>query len=118
MMTTRSGASSEKQLEVIDAVNRILDPCSETIGVPAGLAHMGIIEHIHLIGSTVQISLLPTTPGCILLGDIVHEIKKKVGALAWCERVEIQLADTGELWDETRLAHAVRSRLEERRRRL
>jgi metal-sulfur cluster biosynthetic enzyme len=108
----------EKYRQVVDAVNQIIDPCSKTIGVPAGLGDMGLIDQILLDGSTVRISLLPTTPGCILLGALEEEMKKSVGALAWCDHVEIELARSVILWDETRLAPHVRSRLEQRRRRL
>jgi metal-sulfur cluster biosynthetic enzyme len=104
-----------REEQVRRVVNEIVDPCSVAAGTPAGLVDMGIVESVDVTGSTVRVRLLPTSPACLVIGALGAEIEARVGALDWCSGAVAELADGDLVWDEERLAPAVRERLLERR---
>jgi hypothetical protein len=41
-----------QRLEVLSAINQVVDPCSVGIGVPIGVVDMGLVESVNLTGAT------------------------------------------------------------------
>lgn len=102
---------SVRRDEVLRVLDEIIDPCSAASATPIGLVAMGIVEQATVHGCDVTVRLLPTFPGCIFTAVFTSEIESRLGALDWVERVEVELALDGPLWDEERMAPAVREQL-------
>jgi len=97
-----------RRREVLDRIDAIVDPCSQSLGRPAGLVAMGIVERIDVAAGTVTVLLLPTFPTCLFRGFFEEEIRERVGALPWCRGVTIEFCPADQLWDPSRMAAAAR----------
>ncbi|MFZ3599334.1 metal-sulfur cluster assembly factor [Streptomyces sp. BH104] len=111
-------------------LNEIVDPCSITAGVPAGLDDMGLVSEIRVEedfggadsgggasgarGWRVAATVGVTEPSCVLIGSFASEAQARLAALPGVTAVDISLADDYE-WTQDRLAPAYRRRLEEHR---
>ena len=109
--------STTRHTQVLAAVNGIVDPCSAAVGVPIGIADMGLVERLELDGNRVELVLLPTSPHCMYVGHFEEEIESRVGALPWVEFVQVTLSDCTTIWDDSRMTDAARSELYETHRR-
>ena len=89
-------------------IEAIADPCSVAAGHPTGLAGMGIVERVDVVGGSVAVLLLPTFPTCMFRGVFETEIEQRLRALPWCERVERRVLPVGS--DLGRVADDRRSR--------
>jgi len=97
-----------RRREALDRIDAIVDPCSRSLGRPAGLVAMGIVERLDVAGDKVTVLLLPTFPTCLFRGFFEEEIRKRVGALPWCRDVAIEFCPADRLWDPSRMAAAAR----------
>ena len=97
-----------RRCEVLDRLDAIVDPCSRSLGRPAGLVAMGIVERLDVAGDGVTVLLLPTFPTCLFRGFFEEEIRERVGALPWCRGVAIEFCPADRLWDPSRMAAAAR----------
>jgi len=98
---------------VMAELDRIVDPCSQTIGHPLGIRQMGMVERVEVTGGSVAVTLLPTFPACVFLGFFEAEVERRLLALPWCEAVTVSFCPASEAWDESRLspeAHAILGR--------
>ena len=100
--------------EVRDVLNAIIDPCSTTAGVPAGLADMGLVSGIGISGGPgrerVSVTVGVTEPSCLMLGSFAAEARARLLALPGVEEVDLTL-DSGFTWTEERLDPDYRRRL-------
>jgi metal-sulfur cluster biosynthetic enzyme len=106
-------AAEERHAAVLDVLNRIVDPCSRTIGHPLGLCDMGMVERVEVTGDSIAVTLLPTFPACVFLGFFEAEVERHVLALPWCQAVTVKFCPATTAWDESRMspaAHAVLNR--------
>jgi metal-sulfur cluster biosynthetic enzyme len=104
-----AGPAARRQA-VLERLESIVDPCSRSLGRPAGLVGMGIVERVDVAGDEVAVLLLPTFPTCLFRGFFEEEIAAKVGALPWCGGVTVAFCPADRLWDESRMAPAARRR--------
>ena len=70
--------------EIFEVLHTIPDP-----EMPISITDLGLIEHVHIAGPTVRITVLPTFIGCIALPTIAREIKQKVERLDGVDFVEV-----------------------------
>lgn len=104
--------------EVLEVLNRIIDPCSAAMGQPAGLVDMGMIESVRIeespAGSRISIELLMTEAGCLMSVPFRIQAADDLRALPDISDVEITLNTTRE-WSEERMTDGLRTALAERR---
>lgn len=108
------------EAEVRGVLNEILDPCSVTAGVPAGLCDMGLIRAVEVSdapgGQRIGVTVGVTEPGCFMIGPFATEARARLLALPDVEEVELEL-DNGFDWTEAMMAPDYRARLAEHRER-
>ena len=97
-----------RRREALDRIDAIVDPCSQSLGRPAGLVAMGIVERLDVAGDTVMVLLLPTFPTCLFRGFFEEEIQARVGTLPWCHSVAIEFCPADRLWDPSQMTAAAR----------
>jgi metal-sulfur cluster biosynthetic enzyme len=106
------------EAEVREVLNEIVDPCSITAGVPAGLCDMGLIRAVQVSGGPgeqrVGLTVGVTEPGCFMIGPFAAEARARLLALPGVGEVELEL-DNGYDWTESMMAPAYRARLTEHR---
>ncbi len=93
---------SVKVEEVRAALNEISDPCSCALGVPVGLADLGLIDSIIVDNSRVSVSLLTTSPQCMFVGHFVAEAERLINALPWVGQVSVRVRYEL-IWDDSRI---------------
>ncbi|MBA4863120.1 DUF59 domain-containing protein [Streptomyces sp. PSKA54] len=107
------------ETQVRATLNEILDPCSITAGVPAGLDDMGLVSDIHVQddgagGQRIAVTVGVTEPSCVLIGSFANEAQVRLTALTGVSAVDVRLADDFD-WTPDRLAPHYRQRLAEHR---
>lgn len=107
--------SRKRRDEVIATINGIVDPCSQALRVPIGIADLGLVEALDVSGENVTIVLMTTTPFCMFVGMFQEEARRRVSTLPWVDSVQVQMKYDA-IWDESRLAESVRIFREHRRR--
>jgi metal-sulfur cluster biosynthetic enzyme len=105
-----SGPAVARQA-ILAQLDAIVDPCSNAIGHPVGLASMGIIDRLDVTGTVVSVRVLPTFPGCLFQGFFEAEIEKRLLALPWCTMVRVTVCSADRQWDESRMSPAARAGL-------
>jgi metal-sulfur cluster biosynthetic enzyme len=111
-----SGLTEEGMREVL---NGIIDPCSVTAGVPAGMIDMGMITDIQVRddgagGQRIRVTIGLTDPTCMLLGSFANEVRQRLSGLAGVTGVDVALDHELE-WTPDRLAPHYQQRLAEHR---
>ncbi|WP_435284959.1 metal-sulfur cluster assembly factor [Streptomyces sp. NBC_00063] len=96
-------------------LNTIVDPCSITAGVPAGMDDMGLIGEIAVVddvtaGRHVSVTFGLTDPTCMLLGAFANEARERLRALPGVTAVDVTLDHTME-WTPDLLAPDYQERL-------
>ena len=105
--------------EVVDAIDEVADPCSESMGRPIGLAEMAILRKVEVTGRSVSVGLCLTEPTCLYAFQIAESVQEHLHEV-FGDDVEVKLeflpeAD-GAWWTENHLSPAARVRLAEVRR--
>jgi metal-sulfur cluster biosynthetic enzyme len=107
----------------IDGVKRVLngivDPCSATAGVPAGLVDMGLVsdicvEAISAERCNVAVTVGVTEVGCFMIGPFASEARSRLEALPDTAKVTVRLKPSVD-WNPEDMSPALRRRLEARR---
>ena len=83
---------------VMDALGKIIDPCSATTGSNLDIVEMGLVKSVSLDGSNVVIDMRVTSPVCMMVGYFRKEAEKKVGVLSGVDSVTVE-TDAGLEWD-------------------
>ncbi len=108
------------EAEVRRVLNDIVDPCSITAGVPAGLCDMGLIRAVEVSGPVgdqrIGLTVGVTEPGCFMIGPFAAEARARLLALAGVAEVALEL-DNGYDWTESMMAPDYRERLAQHRER-
>ncbi|MGW2048322.1 metal-sulfur cluster assembly factor [Streptomyces sp. NPDC001858] len=107
------------EARVREVLNTIVDPCSITAGVPAGMDDMGLISGIEVIddgagGQRIGVKFGLTDATCMLLGAFANEARERLGRLPGVTGVEVTL-DTEMEWTPDMLAPHYQRRLAEHR---
>ncbi|WP_033328405.1 metal-sulfur cluster assembly factor [Streptomyces yerevanensis] len=111
-----SGVTEDRVREVL---NGIVDPCSITAGVPAGMDDMGLISDIQVRddeagGRRVSVTFGLTDPTCMLLGSFANEARERLAGLPGVTGVDVTLDHDME-WTPDMLAPHYQERLAEHR---
>ena len=93
---------------VLAALGEVHDPCSVASGRPISLVDMGIVWDCEVDGDVARVRLLPTTPGCLLLGAIAESVEARVLEVPGIGTVELSLM-TGVWWSTERMTAAGRA---------
>jgi metal-sulfur cluster biosynthetic enzyme len=106
-------AGLESRVE--EALNSVVDPCSEAVGVPAGLVDMGLVRRVAISpgehsGQRVSVVLAVTHPSCLMAPVFVQRAEQRLAGLSGVESVDVAL-DHGFSWTEKEMAEEYRSRL-------
>lgn len=106
------------EARVRGVLNGIIDPCSITAGVPAGMDDMGLISDIRVRddagGQRVSVTFGLTDPTCMLLGAFANEARERLADLPGVTGVDVVLDHEME-WTPDRLAPHYQQRLTEHR---
>lgn len=87
---------------VHDRLDRVLDPCSCLTDRPLSIVELGLIEHVEVEDGSVTIELVPTSPVCLYMAQIVEEVEAEVGALDTIDEVSVT-PTTDILWRPERM---------------
>lgn len=104
------------EVEVIAALDRVVDPCSKAIGTPLGLVAMGLATLTSIDSKTgrVSLSLRLTSPCCAYGPALVAAMRAEVESLSWTTSVHVTI-EHGALWSERSLTDAAAQTLNARR---
>jgi metal-sulfur cluster biosynthetic enzyme len=108
-------------------LNGIVDPCSATAGVPAGLVDMGLVSDIS-VEPVSDISVEPVSPGrfevvvsigvtevgCFMIGPFASEARARLEALPGDATVTVRLKSAKD-WTPEDMSPDLQSRLEAHR---
>jgi metal-sulfur cluster biosynthetic enzyme len=116
---TRSNADARAlEPQLWDALNRVIDPCSEVAQVPAGLVDMGMIDSVHVLpshgevqtGYCVEVRFGLTEPGCMMAISLMPQIRQALLALPLVNQVKVNLL-TDFVWSTERMSASLQERL-------
>ncbi|CAA9273017.1 MAG: hypothetical protein AVDCRST_MAG83-3388 [uncultured Arthrobacter sp.] len=103
---------------VRSALNAIVDPCSATAGMPAGLVDMGLVRSLEVRdgsgGAVVRVGIGVTEPGCLMGVPFAREAEKRLGGLPGMVGVEVIL-DHAHDWEPQDMSPQYRKRHEDQR---
>jgi metal-sulfur cluster biosynthetic enzyme len=83
-------------------LERVVDPCSLSMGNPMSICDMGFVEELRVEGGVVSVMLCLTDPGCINYATIRQFITDVLMEVPEVASVEVRLSTT-ELWTPDRL---------------
>lgn len=106
--------------EAVAAVDRVVDPCSAAMGLPIGLAELGLAT-VHVLDSAeaqaqaqVRVRLRLTSPCCAYGPTMAGAIEQELTALEWVRSASVEI-DHAAMWTESRIAPEAAARLAMRR---
>jgi metal-sulfur cluster biosynthetic enzyme len=76
---------------ILEALDRITDPCSAAMGRPIGIVGLGLIGEVQVEGDDVHIEMVLTDPSCAFYGPLTHAITDAVTSLG-ARNVDVTLA--------------------------
>jgi ring-1,2-phenylacetyl-CoA epoxidase subunit PaaD len=80
--------------------------------MPISITDLGLIEHVHIDDTTIQVTVLPTFIGCFALPVIAKEIEQKLSELAGVSSVEVNFINDPP-WSTDRISEAGKASLAE-----
>ena len=83
-------------------LERVVEPCSLSMGNPMSICEMGLIEDLRFDGGVVDVVLCLTDPGCVNYGKIRQFITDVLKELPQVASVNVSLSTT-ELWTPDRV---------------
>lgn len=90
---------------VYSRLDNVLDPCSCTTANPVSIVDLGLVEDVQVEAESVEIRLLPTSPMCLYMGQIMNDAKAEVMEIDGVENVDLEAIDaTEKMWRPERLA--------------
>ena len=81
--------SLDRKLQVISRLERVLDPCSCLTEQPMNIVELGLVEEVAIEGTVVRVELVPTTPLCLYMAQIIDEAETEICTLDWVTAVHI-----------------------------
>ena len=95
--------STELAQQVVSRLENVLDPCSCMTETPRNIVELGLLEDVTVDGATVEVELVPTSPMCLYMAQIIDEATAEIGTLDGVEAVSVtQNVET--LWRPERMA--------------
>ena len=98
------------------AINRVVDPCSNAMGVPLGLLEMGLasITRIDEAVGEVNVTMCVTSPCCAYAPTMAAAVETEVMSLDWVRAVRVTI-DPTVTWTEAMMSATARDALALRR---
>jgi metal-sulfur cluster biosynthetic enzyme len=94
------------------AMRAVYDPCSVASRAPLDVFEMGLIRSWSVADDgTVDITLSPTSPSCVLIGSITQGIEQRVGDVPGVSDVVVTV-DTDTFWTPELMSEQGREKLE------
>jgi metal-sulfur cluster biosynthetic enzyme len=85
-----------------------MDPCSCINSNPTSIVDLGLLEEICIDGSKVEVCLVPTTPMCLYMTQIMTEVKENVNKIEGVDEVSVK-QDLDTLWTRERMSDQVQN---------
>lgn len=104
---------TELQQRVIGQLEEVLDPCSCMTEHPVNIVDLGLVEAVEIDGDSVEIELLPTTPMCMYMTQIMDEVEDEVSKLDRVGAVTVT-QNVEDLWRPDRMDEELQQAREER----
>ena len=104
--------------DVIAAIDEVVDPCSQAMGVPIGLAEMGMatVDRLDTTGADVSVRLRLTSPCCAYGPTMARAVEEQLRALPAVRTATVSI-DHSAQWSPTMLTQPAQQRLQVRRQR-
>ena len=99
--------TSNLTTQVLARLDRVLDPCSCMTDTPMSIVELGLVESIEVDddagdGVSVDVELVPTSPMCLYMTQIIDEAEAEIGTLDAVDAVRVtQTLET--LWRPERM---------------
>jgi metal-sulfur cluster biosynthetic enzyme len=93
---------------IVDALGDVHDPCCAERGL--SVVDMGLVEDIHIEGSTVRVELVLTTGWCPFVASLSATIPERLRQLRGVENVEVNVL-WDPVWSSDRLSPKARAEL-------
>ncbi|TYL37331.1 amidohydrolase [Natronococcus pandeyae] len=104
--------SIESNAEIVQRLDDVLDPCSCMTDNPVSIVELGLVEEIERDDETVRIELLPTTPMCMYMTQIIDEAEAEVVKIDGIEDVDVS-QNVEDMWRPERMSDELRQAKEE-----
>lgn len=101
-MVTEALTLEKRVWEVLEAIE---DP-----ELPVSITDLGLIHEVRVDGPRVRVTMLPTFSACPAIGVMREDIRRRVGALAGVDAVEVAVS-FAEPWTMNRMTTRARERL-------
>lgn len=99
---------------LLHEINQVIDPCSISTALPAGLVDMGLLRELRIeelaAGFHVEVKLCTTHAFCMMPAIFVHEVEKRLRAQPSVASFDVSLDGTT-LWTEESMSADYRRRL-------
>ncbi|MUV85551.1 DUF59 domain-containing protein [Natronomonas sp. CBA1123] len=103
--TEMSVESQATQDHVVQQLEEVLDPCSCNTASPVSIVELGLVEEIQVEDRSVSIRLLPTSPMCLYMGQIMRDAEREVQKIDAIDDVDIEIINaTEKMWRPERLS--------------
>jgi metal-sulfur cluster biosynthetic enzyme len=101
--------SGPDERRVIEALGDVLDPCSCMTDSPVSIVELGLVEDVTVTEGVAELTLVPTTPMCLYMTQIIDDADAAVGSLDGIDAVRIE-QDVTTMWRPSRMAPSLRER--------
>ena len=82
--------SDDRTDEIYDRLDKVLDPCSCLTERPLSIVELGLVERVAVDDGAVAIDLVPTSPVCLYMAQIIEEVKVEVSCLDDVDEVVVE----------------------------
>jgi metal-sulfur cluster biosynthetic enzyme len=93
---------------IVDALGDVYDPCCAERGL--SVVDMGLVEDVHIEGSSVRVELVLTTGWCPFVASLSATIPDRLRQLRGVENVEVNVL-WNPVWTSDRLSPKARAEL-------
>lgn len=110
MITAHDTTDGTFRAKIVEALQRVVDPCSIATGAPINLIDMGLIESIETADGKVSIEIWPTSAFCFQMPIIRDQVVSRVSDVDGVTSVECFVSERSD-WMPSRMASGVRTSL-------
>ena len=104
---------STTETHVVEQLDNVLDPCSCMTDQPVSIVNLGLVNEVTIEGTPVHVELLPTTPMCMYMTQIIDEAAAEVRKLDGVADVEIE-ENIEDMWRPERMSDDLQEAREQR----
>lgn len=104
---------SDIETRVVEQLENVLDPCSCLTDQPVSIVDLGLVNEVVVEGRSVSVELLPTTPMCLYMTQIIDEATAEIRKLDTVESVEVE-QNVEAMWRPDRMDEDLRNAREQR----